>query len=500
MISARKPSINMQYPNRVLMKNARYVNRGEDSMCHRMIIPVIALIIALAVPGCGGRGDRVVDPREKEADKKVREMYGKSLAELPTVRLVAISPHNTDIEKEYEAAFSLYHAVKYGQKVDMEWRDVGGGSSAILKHLQNVYENSDRSGIDIVWGGGEYNYQVMAREGILHEMEMGRDVLENIPSNLGGIEMYSPEKRWCGSAVSGFGFLYNKSLLERLKLKPPEQWEDLGDQRFYDIIGLADPMQSGSAAASYEMIVQSGGDWATGWAKLLAILGNTKKFYAGSGDAAEALPSGEVAIATCIDFYGIVRVAKYPDTLKYISPRGQTSFNPDPIGILKNPPSPLLAQRFVDFVLSQKGQALWALPVGHPDGPVWAILGRQPIRKDVYERYGKELLPQIVNPYAGGQSMKLDVDLWSLSYGILRQMVWTAAVENLDGLRAAKRRLIETGFEANRLKEFNRLPENIATRQKVAETLRLLGDKKQLDIILTDWVTFFRDKYKRVAE
>ena len=96
--------------------------------------------------------------------------------------------------------------------------------------------------------------------------------------------------------------------------------------------------------------------------------------------------------------------------------------------------------------------------------------------------------------------MKLDFDLWSLSYGILRQMVWTAAVENLDGLRAAKKRLIETGFEANRLKEFNRLPENIATRQKVAETLRLLGDKKQLDIILTDWVTFFRDKYKRVAE
>ena len=190
-------------------------------MYHRMIIPVIALIISLAMPGCGGREDQVTDPREKEVDKKVREMYGKSLAELPTVRLVAISPHNTDIEKEYEAAFSLYHAVKYGQKVDMEWRDVGGGSSAILKHLQNVYENSDRSGIDIVWGGGDYNFQVMVREGILQEMEMGPDLLENIPSSLGGIRMYSPESRWCGSAVSGFGFLYNKSLLERLKLKPP---------------------------------------------------------------------------------------------------------------------------------------------------------------------------------------------------------------------------------------------------------------------------------------
>ena len=121
--------------------------------------------------------------------------------------------------------------------------------------------------------------------------------------------MYDKEMRWCGSAVSGFGFLYNIDLLERMKLKPPEKWEELGDKRFYDLVGLADPMQSGSAAASYEMIVQSGGSWVSGWAKLLSILSNAKKFYTGAGDAAEALPSGEVAISTCIDFYGINRVS-----------------------------------------------------------------------------------------------------------------------------------------------------------------------------------------------
>lgn len=466
----------------------------------RMFILMILWSITVVIPGCGDQKEQPLDPRESAAEKEVRENYGKSLKELPTVKLVVISPHNTDIEDEYESAFSLHHAARYGQKVDIEWRDVGGGSSAILRHLRNVYENSDRSGIDIVWGGGEYNFQRMADEDILQEMKTGRDVLDHVPETFGGLRMVGREMRWCGSAVSGFGFLYNIPLLERMNLRPPEKWEDLGEERFYDLVGLADPMQSGSAAASYEMIVQSGGNWVSGWAKLLDILGNAKKFYTGAGDAAEALPSGEVAISTCIDFYGINRVTKYPGTLKYVSPKGQTSFNPDPIGILKNPPNPVLAQRMVDFVLSLEGQALWALPVGHPDGPVRTPLGRQPIRRDFYEKYAGDYLPQIVNPYAVGQGMTLDVELWSISYGVLRQLVWAAAVENLDGLRAAKKRLIDTGFEANRLERFHRLPENLATRERVADTASLLRDKKQMDIIVTDWVTFFRETYHHVAK
>lgn len=467
-------------------------------MKYKTLVATITIAVALALPGCSSKREPTLAPHEVQADKKVREKYGSSLAELPVVKLIAISPHNTDIENEYETAFSLYHAVEYGEKVKIEWRDVGGGSSAILHHLRTVYQNSDRSGIDIVWGGGEYNFQKMAEEGILQPMTVSEDVLQNIPATFGGLEMYDKEKRWFGSAVSGFGLFYNKQLLERLKLRKPEQWEDLGAPEFHNLVGQADPTQSGSAAASYEMIVQSGKSWEAGWAKLLNILGNAKKFYAGAGDAVEAIPSGEVAVTTCIDFYGTNRVAKYPETLVYLSPKGQTSFNPDPIAILKNPPSPLLAQRMVDFVLSLRGQALWALPVGHPDGPVRVALGRQPIRKDVYAKYAGLLSPMIVNPYEVGQSMTVDAELWSISYGVLRQLVWAAAVKNLEGLKAAKKKLIETDFEPAKLAEFNRLPENVATLKNVEETDRLLRDNKQRDIIVTDWIVYFRNKYNRI--
>jgi len=464
----------------------------------KLLIPL--LILSGLVASCAKQNDEATDPRTAEADKQVRRKYGKSLAELETVKLIAISPHNTDIENEYEAAFSLYHAVEFGQKVDIDWRDVGGGSTAILRHLRNVYANSDTSGIDIVWGGGDYNFQRMAEEGILQPMKISEDALANIPERFSGHRMYDEQFRWCGSAVSGFGILYNKALLDRLGREPPKQWDDLAEARFYGLVGLADPMQSGSAASTYEMIVQSGKDWPAGWAKLLAILGNAKKFYSGAGDAAEAVPSGEVALSACIDFYGTLRVLRYPDTLVYVSPKGQTSFGPDPIAILKNPPNGLIAQRLVDFVLSRRGQALWALPAGAPDGPVRVGLGRQPIRKDVYEHYAGKLAPMIVNPYAAGESMAIDDQLWSDSFGVLRKLVWAAAVKNRDGLRAAKKKLIETGFDQDRLAEFNKLPDNVAKRENLAEISAQLRDKKQADIIVTDWISFFREKYKRVSQ
>jgi len=469
-----------------------------------MKLKTVGLLLALAALviswGCGEKAETPPPSQETETDRLILQKHGKSLAELPEIKLVAISPHNTDIENEFENAFSLHHAVEFGQRVTIEWRDVGGGSSAILHHLRNVYENADTSGIDIVWGGGDYNFAKMADEGILQPMTISQDVLSNIPSNFGGLDMYDKEHRWCGSAVSGFGFFYNKQLLDRIRAKQPLQWEDLGRPDLFSLVGLADPTQSGSAAASYEMIVQSAASWPEGWAKLIGILGNAKKFYAGAGDAAEALPSGEAAVTTCIDFYGTNRVAKYPNTLVYVSPKGQTAFNPDPIGILKNPPNPALAQRMVDFVLSSRGQALWALPVGHPDGPARVPLGRQPIRKDVYDTYQDSLSPMIVNPYAVGQGLSIDTELWSISYGLLRQLVWAAAVKNLDGLQAAKKKLIDTGFDAGLLAEFSSLPANVATREGIRRTDQLLRDKKQRDIVVTDWIGFFRSKYLGIAK
>jgi len=459
----------------------------------------VALCGAGLLAGCGGEA-APSDPRAAAIDKKVRAAWGKSLDELPTVRLRAISPHNENIVNEFEWAFSLHHAVAYGQKVDIEWRDVGGGSTAVLRYLRNVYARADTAEIDVVWGGGEVNFQKLAAEGILRPMKLSKDVLANVPATFGGVEMYDPNHLWCGSAVSGFGFLYNTGVLERVKVPAPKRWEDLSAPRCFGLLCLADPTQSGSAAAAYEMIVQSAATWPEGWAKLLAILANAKRFVDSASAAANAPVIGEAGIATCIDFYGIIRVAEAPEVLVYVSPAGQTAFSPDPIAILKNPPNGELARRFVDFVLSRRGQALWALKVGETDGPVRTALGRQPIRRDVYGAYAGKILPRIVNPYETGSELMIDREMRNVRFGVLRQLVKAAAVDNRQYLRDARKKLIERKLAPKLLAEFNRLPDDVATPAGIRQVAAKLRDKTEAEKITTAWQRFFRDKYMRLAK
>ena len=474
------------------------------SFFSRAIATFLLIAGGVLTAGLAGAGCRKEEPgaaaaRRDAVDRQVRDKWQKPLAELPSVRLIAISPHNSNIKNEFEWAFSLYHAERFGSNVDIEWRDVGGGSGTILHYLRNVYTRSESSGIDIVWGGGDYNFRKLADEGMLMPLELGEETLANIPDVFGGLSMLDAEQLWCGAAVSGFGFLYNSVILDRLGIEPPRQWDDLAQSRFADLICLADPSQSGTAAVVYEMVVQSAPSWQDGWAKLLAILGNCCKFFDSSGAAAEAPGLGEAPVTTCIDFYGTMRVAGAPDKLVYISPQGQTAFSPDPIGVLKGAPNHDLGARFVEFVLSVRGQALWALPVGEPDGPIRNELGRQPIRRDVYTRYAGKLSPWVIDPYLSGEELQVDTEMLGVRFGVLRQLVRAAAIDNHKLLRAARRRVIETGFESERLAEFNSLPDDVRTREQIAILAKELRDPVQSELIVTGWVDFFRKKYERVA-
>jgi hypothetical protein len=146
----------------------------------------------------------------------------------------------------------------------------------------------------------------------------------------------------------------------------------------------------------------------------------------------------ELSVATCIDFMGSVRASRYPD-LRFRAPAGQTVFTPDPIAILKRSQRKELAQGFVDFVLCPRGQSLWALPVGTDGGPVQYALGNQPIRKDVYADRGGSFLPWVVNPYKEKAAMKLDSSMRQHRFGVLRELVRSAAVENIELLKQARR-------------------------------------------------------------
>lgn len=445
---------------------------------------IILLFCAAFIAGCSKKGTSS-DQGGKEAEEDV---------------IVLISPHNENIRFEFEEAFKKYYQENYGNPVTLQWRNVGGGSSSILNYLNNVYDRSDTAGIDVLFGGGEYTFQQLQQSRRLEPLKLKDDVLANIPATLGGMEMYSNDLTWCGNVLSSFGFLYNKELISQLGISPPRQWEDLATKDYYDLSILADPTQSGSIAAAFEMIVQSEKDWKLGWKKLLSILSNAKKFTDSSAAAANAPVLGEAVVSVCIDFYGSMRVADAPDILGYISPKGQTGFTPDPIAILKNPPHPDAAQRFVDYVLSLEGQGLWALTAGHEAGPQRYLLNRPPIRRDFYDTYSEDIPEWIARPYAEGAEMMVDAKLRATRYGVLADLVRAAAIDNLKLMKEAKQKLIEAGHPADMSDLFYQLPENIDTTEEVYEIAEKLKDTAQAEIIVTDWTRDFRNRYKQILQ
>jgi ABC-type Fe3+ transport system substrate-binding protein len=469
----------------------------------------VACAMALAACGCAKDGQLPSDPRLADADVACRAKWGKGLSELPAIDLVAIGPQSESIFDEFRWAFSLHHAVQYGQRVNLVKRDAGGGGSSIETYLLNVYREGGNPEIDIVWGGGENPFVRLANGTpikdvspnqsvpLLEKLTLAPDVLSGMPAEMAGSRLYDKDMRWVGSALSGFGILYNAQMLRKCNIAPPQRWEDLADKRFAGLVELADPVQSGSAASAFRMIAMSADDWPAGWAKLLGVAANAREFSESAGTAANAPALGEALVATCIDFFGASRVAEAPDRLTYVSPRGQTVFTPDPIGILKDAPHRELAQQFVDFVLSPQGQALWALPAGAPGGPVRSTLGRQPIRHDTYELCEGRMLPWIVNPYEEGVAMAATGHA-KVNFGVLRELLYAAAIANHDGLVQARKALAKSNDPAL-LAELRSLPENVATAAKMEATANDLKDAKKLDALRTGWRDFFRAKYRRIA-
>ncbi|MGE4285694.1 MAG: ABC transporter substrate-binding protein [Phycisphaerae bacterium] len=422
---------------------------------------------------------------------------GKSGPAEKTDKVVIISPHNENIKMEIERGFKAWYKESFDADVQVDWRDIGGGGSSILNYLRNIYKMSDTCEVDILFGSGDAPHQYLSAEGLLEKYNPPADFLANVDPVFSGMRMYDENGCWYGTVLSSFGFVYNKMILRELGLAEPKVWEDLGTSDMRGNLILADPSQSSSIAAAYEMVLQSENDWHKSWKKLFAILANAKKYTSSSGAAANAPVIGEAAVAACIDYYGAMYVAKEPEKLGYVSPKGGTGFTPDPISILKNPPNKETAKRFMDFVLSIEGQRLWALPVGHPDGPEKYCLNRPPVRKDFYDAYGDDMPAWIAKPYSS-DPIEVDAELRKKRYDVIVLLVKTSAVENPALLREAKGFVDAAGGALD--EEFYALPENIQSIEDIYKLHELVTDDAARQKITSGWSQFFRDKYKSVIE
>jgi len=351
-------------------------------------------------------------------------------------QLVILSPHNEQIRTEMGRGFAAWHEANFGDPVAVTW-STPGGTSEIRKMLIASAEADLREGrplggnADLLFGGGSYEFNQLSKpvevevDGlartatILEPVDFPPGFLEEVYGDglVGDEPLFSAEGTWFGVALSGFGIVYNREILRSLGVPDPEVWADLCDPRLRTWLVLANPGQSGSVTTAMEAILQRRG-WNEGWAILRRMAANSRSFVSSASKAPIEVSLGQAAAGLCIDFYGRYQAqaladaaeslgAPLLDRLGYVDPPGQTVIDPDPIAMLRGAPEPELSKRFIEFCLSEQGQALWQFHAGFegdptagvPAGPERFELRRMPVRRDLYAKHA-DLMVDRVDPYA----------------------------------------------------------------------------------------------------
>jgi len=504
-------------------------------------------------------------------------------------QLVVISPHNEAIRFEFEHAFRRHCLDVLGVDVDIDWR-TPGGTTEIVRFLESSYvaafrqlwqgqdrpwtgevetaclnrklkkqeasetawtarqaflESTASVGVDVFFGGGQFDFGRLADEGLLvpcglrqRQPELFAGDPPILSQNLSGEVWYDPGDRYYGACLSSFGICSNLESLADLGFDTaspqgvPRAWRDLADPRLFGQVGAADPSKSGSINKCFEMILQQvmaeevarrlpqgeknaspaavaeavGEGWAEALLLVRLIGANARYFTFSASKVPVDVARGELATGMCIDFYGTSQ-AEWErehvgrETLVYVTPAGGSSIAVDPVGILRGAPHRDLAEAFVGYVMSPEGQRLWNYRTGTEGGPRQYTLHRLPVRRDVYTAADRERMAEdTAQPFDLADRFTYRGDWTGRYFDLIRVLVKVMAIDCHPELRDAWAAIIRTGGPAA-------APEAMALLRELpfsyADCTRVTGDIRTPTgrvVATRQWAAFFRERYRQAAQ
>lgn len=496
--------------------------------------------------------------------------------------LVIVTPHNESIRYEFAQAFRAYYHRTKGRTVAVDWR-APGGTSQIARYLDDQFlvafrrawladptngpwtgevagSFNDRKlkpdrassvarkaretflasnagiGIDLFFGGGQYEMSVQAGKGYavdagLAATHPGLFDETVIPARYSGETFYDADGRYYGACLSSFGICYNRDRVAALgDAPPPARWADLGEPRFNGQVAVADPTKSGSITKCFEMLIQeqmadaieahgseSAPALATGWAAGLNLIkrigGNARYITDSAGKVPRDVGTGDIAVGMCIDFYGRTqaewtgRQSGGEERVVYVTPRGGSSISVDPIQLLRGAPNREVAVAFIEFVLSPEGQKLWNYRVGTPGGPVKYALRRLPVRRDMYTpEHRQHMADAQADPYHEAAAFTYRGRLTGPYFGLIRNLIRCMVLDPLPELQAAWQAIVEAGGPdavPGAMEAFNALPFDYQGCADARNALNPHADGQSPVTVLhtmRGWTEFFRDHYRVAAQ
>lgn len=418
------------------------------------------------------------------------------LAAMAGEPLIVISPHNSSIRYEFGEGFARWHQAQFGEPATVEWRNVGGTSDALRFVLSEFEAKPAGIGIDCFFGGGPEPCLRLVERGLAVPFKLPDTVLAGIPQSANGVEIYDPEFRWYGAALSSFGILQNRRVVDRLQLPPAERWADLAAPGLCDWVAAGDPRRSGTMNNMYEACLQACG-WERGWRLLAQVAGNVAQFDRLSSTTAKQVTLGEAGYGFAIDFYAFTQIAAAGRTnMTFVLPRDFTAISPDGIALLQGAPQAGLGGRFLTFVMGEAGQKLWHLPCGYPEGPRRFSIERMCVRPDLYARY-REVSNVAFSPFDLSGGFRYDPRLAQARRDVMAALFGALFVDTHSELRAAWKAIIARGLPETDLSELGRVPLSESEAFELSRAEWNDPDFRTRQRIL--WQTWAQEKYRRLA-
>ncbi|SES98853.1 iron(III) transport system substrate-binding protein [Olsenella sp. KH3B4] len=209
-----------------------------------------------------------------------------------------------------------------------------------------VEEENGNPSADVWFGGTTDPYNVAVTKGILEPYEAKN------ASHLISDKFRDADGNWYGIYKGILGFFYNKDELERKGLDVPQDWPDLLDEKYKDLIWMSNYNTAGTAKLILNTVIQKYGH--DEGIKYLVDLDKNVQVYTKSGSG----PSKNVGTGECTIGIGFLHDAIYQivdngyDNIGLVIPSSGASYEVGATAIFKGCKHENAAKLWIEYALS----------------------------------------------------------------------------------------------------------------------------------------------------
>jgi len=268
----------------------------------------------------------------------IAALIGASAANASTLNLYTSQPDHDAAQtvQAFEKAYPDVHVQVYRS-----------GTSDILSKLAAEFSAGNPQP-DVLLIADAVSMETLKRDGRLMPFP---------DAKVGSIEKsaYDSDKTYFGTKLITTGIVYNTRAAEK-----PQHWADLAKPAYKNLEVMPSPLYSGAAAYLLAGFVTRKD---LGWNYFEDLKKNNIVSVRGNGAVLKSVASGEKAYGVLVDFMAM-RAKKEGSPVDFVFPSEGVPAVTEPVAILKTAKNVDDAKKFVNFLLSDKGQKL-ALDMGY---------------------------------------------------------------------------------------------------------------------------------------